>query len=98
MWKDSEVVRRLRRYRSIIEQERYTKYLLAKDIITSLPLDSAVEELWMEHEALSAKHSDYVHQVDCGGERSAPILPTERSFLDLKIELANRILQDCQFC
>jgi putative pyruvate formate lyase activating enzyme len=98
VWKDAEVVRRLKRYRNIIDQERYAKYLLAKDIITSLPLDSHVDELWKEHELLSTKHSEYVQQVDSGGERSAAILPTERSFLDLKIEIANRILQDCHFC
>jgi putative pyruvate formate lyase activating enzyme len=98
VWKDTEVVRRLRRYRSIIDQERYAKYLLAKDIITSLPLDSHTNELWQEHEALSFKHSEYMKQVDSGEARGTEIMPTERSFLDLKIELANRILQDCHFC
>jgi putative pyruvate formate lyase activating enzyme len=98
VWKDAEVVRRLRRYRHIIDQERYAKFLLAKDIITNLPLDSPLDELWKEHGTLSTKHSEYVQQVDSGGERSVEVLQTERSFLDLKIELANRILQDCHFC
>ncbi len=98
VWKDAEVVRRLRRYRHIIDQERYAKYMIAKDIVTSLPLDSSLEDLWIEHHALSAKHSDYVHEVDSGAERHPAILPSARSFLDLKIEIAQRILQDCHFC
>ena len=86
VWKDAEVVRRLRRYRFIIDQERHAKYLLSKDIETSIPLDSSMENLWTEHDALSAKHSEYVRRVDAGGDRAAAG-SSEMSFLDLKYYL-----------
>jgi putative pyruvate formate lyase activating enzyme len=98
VWKDPEVVRRLRRYRSIIDQEKHAKYLLAKDVDADVPLDSPTDELWEEHGHLSVKHLDYVENIDSGTERVVSNSEVESSFLDLKIEIANRILQECHFC
>jgi len=41
VWNDPETIRRLSRYRDIIDQRRWAKYLLAKDIPCEPPLDSS---------------------------------------------------------
>ncbi|MFX0106891.1 MAG: radical SAM protein [Candidatus Hodarchaeota archaeon] len=98
VWNDPETVRRLRRYRSIIENERWAKYLLAGDIACDTPLDAATEDLWTVHFELSREHRKYVDTVDKNGERVSSKKSQELSLIDLKIELAHRILRDCHFC
>ncbi|MFQ5831071.1 MAG: radical SAM protein [Candidatus Thorarchaeota archaeon] len=98
MWKDPETIRRLKRYRGIIDQERTAKYLLGKEVSCGIPLDETIENLWAEHATLSKYHSEYVKQVDSGQDRLSSSEVPEVSFLDLKAELANRVLQECHFC
>ncbi len=98
VWQDSEVVRRLNRYRGIIDGTRWAKYLLAKDIACPSALDESTDRLWSVHADLSNEFTDYVTHVDEGGERRRLDCETTSSFLDLKVELANRILQSCHFC
>jgi len=97
VWKDSETVRRLKRYRSIIDQEKWSKYLLSKDIEFSGDLSGETDDLWSSHAKLSSEHSEYMASVDGKKDHKRdPVSST--SFLDLKTELATRILQDCHFC
>ncbi|RLI60729.1 MAG: pyruvate formate lyase-activating protein [Candidatus Thorarchaeota archaeon] len=96
VWRNSEALRRLERYRGIIDQTRWAKYLLAKDVECPIPLDTSTDKLWAAHDELSRSFAAYVRSVDEGEERRGPADGV--SFLDLKIELANRILQSCHFC
>jgi putative pyruvate formate lyase activating enzyme len=97
-WADPEVVHRLSRYSKIINQQRTAKYLLAKTQACDTPLDSSTEELWNAHKSESERFTKLVEEVDASDEVPGPISPLDRSFLDLKSELANRILADCHFC
>jgi putative pyruvate formate lyase activating enzyme len=97
-WADPEVVRRLSRYRKIINQQLTAKYLLAKTQACDTPLDSSTEELWNAHKSESERFTQLVEEVDASDEVPGPISTLDRSFLDLKSELANRILADCHFC
>ena len=97
VWKNPETLRRLSRYRKIIDGVHWAKYLLAKDIACGISLDSTTETLWQEHEVLSTQFTQYTHDVDEGLERKEPS-SIDSSFLDLKAELTNRILRDCHFC
>ncbi|MFX1369527.1 MAG: radical SAM protein [Promethearchaeota archaeon] len=98
VWNDAETVRRLRRYRGIIDKERWAKYLLAKDVEFSGDMTTNSEELWSLHQDLSEEHTSYMAAVDSNGVRKSEEERPATSFLDLKIELAQRILQDCHFC
>jgi putative pyruvate formate lyase activating enzyme len=98
VWKDSETLRRLQRYRAIIDNRQVAKYILAKKIDSALGLGATTEELWAQHTLLSKRYTEYLRQGNSGRRRvSGEELPAV-SFLDLKVELANRILQDCHFC
>ena len=97
-WSDPEVVRRLSRYRKIIDQERTAKYLLAKTQACDIPLDASTEELWRVHKEDSLKFTKLVEKTDSSEEVPGPVSSLDRNFLNLKIELAHRILADCHFC
>ncbi len=98
VWKDPETVRRLSRYRKIIDNERIAKYLLAKTQSCEIEMTSSTDALWEKHREDSKRFVDYVVKVDSGKITPDLTVPATQSFLDLKIELANRILTDCHFC
>ncbi len=98
VWKDPETVRRLSRYRKIIDNERIAKYLLAKTQSCEIEMPSSTDALWEKHREDSKRFVDYVVKVDSGKITPDLTVPATQSFLDLKIELANRILTDCHFC
>lgn len=97
VWNDPETIHRLSRYRTIIDQERIAKYLLAKGFEVDLDLSLATDELWKHHAKISSEFRKYVSEVDSGTTSPSGQSP-QPSFLDLKIELALRILGACHFC
>ncbi|MFW9919946.1 MAG: 4Fe-4S cluster-binding domain-containing protein, partial [Candidatus Thorarchaeota archaeon] len=96
-WKDPETVRRLSRYRDVIDGKRWAKYLLAKDLPCDTRLDESDQFLWAAHSELHHKFIAYVKHIDSGAQRQEPD-ELQRSFLDLKVELARRIIKDCHLC
>jgi putative pyruvate formate lyase activating enzyme len=98
VWKNPEVLRRLKRYRSIIDDAKTAKYLLSKDMVCEFDKQSTTEELWNEHARLSDEFREYVSAVDSNKSRYNLENAEAASFLDLKIELAQRVLQNCHFC
>lgn len=59
---------------------------------------AATEEMWAQHALLSKRFADYLRSVDGGKRRVSAKDSPGTSFLDLKIGLANRILENCHFC
>jgi putative pyruvate formate lyase activating enzyme len=98
VWQDPETLRRLARYRGIIDQKRTAKYLLAKTMQYDGSLSQATDVLWRDHAELSQNLRGYVEAVDRDGPVHSPVPSSKQNFLDLKVELANRILEDCHFC
>ncbi len=98
VWRDPETQRRLKRYRAIIDDTRWAKYLLARDIACSIALDESTDNLWAEHQRMTTRFSDYIRRVDSGDPRIQAADSSEVSFLHLKSELAQRILRSCHFC
>lgn len=96
VWENPEVLSRLSRYRDIIDKKRWAKYILAKEVPCEKSLDQPLNDLWSLHEEASKNFWDYLESVDSGEEREDQSPST--SFLDLKSEIANRILQSCHFC
>jgi len=88
----------LPRYRSIIDKERFAKYLLAKYVEYEGNLSGPTERLWKDHNDMSVRFREYVQSVDSRDVEPTEEIPPHSNFLDLKVELANRILEDCHFC
>ena len=98
VWNDSETLRRLSRYRAIIDNERVAKYLLAKELECSIELTADLDLLWAEHARLSKEFKSYLAKIDSGQTSRNDSDSVEVSYLDLKSEIALRILSKCHFC
>lgn len=99
VWRDPEVRRRLRWYRSVMLNRTPAKFMTLKTIPAEPGLEEMREdELWrlndrLHHEAVKLFEESFEE-----GFRAEKIEEARPSFLDLKIELAKRILRSCRFC
>jgi putative pyruvate formate lyase activating enzyme len=108
MWKltrpDAEAVlndelakKSLARYFAVMQNEKTAKFMIAKKLPAEFDKNDSLETLWKEHMKRSEEFCKIEHEIDSGKifhEIPAPA----KSFFDLKIEIANRILQHCHFC
>jgi putative pyruvate formate lyase activating enzyme len=90
--------RSLSRYFDIFQDKKLAKFQVAKKIEADFKTRNSVEDLWIMHEELTKKYYELEKQVD-GKEVDVQKLPNpKKSYLDLKIEIANRMLRNCNFC
>jgi len=75
----------LSKYYNILEEKETAKYLQCKHIPIIYNTAEKAKDLWEKHDKTIQK----IKQTD---------VEPGQSFLDLKIELANRIFQECHFC
>lgn len=100
VWHDQEVKRRLGWYYAVMLDRMPSKYLICKKIEASYDSSDSVEieELWMEHSRLASSFRELHRQIASGSIKLEELEAKTPSFLDLKIELVNRILESCIFC
>jgi putative pyruvate formate lyase activating enzyme len=107
MWKianlDAEAVlhdelakRSLARYFDAMQNKKLAKFLIAKRLPAEFNETASLATLWKEHEVLTEDFHKIENKIDTGKEPRFPS-PT-KSYFDLKIEIAHRILQQCHFC
>jgi len=72
-------------YYNILEENGIAKYIQSKHIPTSFKKSESTDELWKKHDTAIKKW-----KLDKA--------ESEQSLLDLKIEIASRIFQNCCFC
>jgi putative pyruvate formate lyase activating enzyme len=75
----------LPRYYRVLENEDRAKFLNIKDVKVDFQKDESLERLWI-------KHKSEINQLNL-----SEIKP-EKSLLDLKIQIARKIFQNCSFC
>ncbi|MEM3398633.1 MAG: radical SAM protein [Nitrososphaerota archaeon] len=99
VWRNEEVVKRLRWYRSVMLNRTPAKFLLLKTIPVEMKLDeTSDEDLWKLNDDL---HEEAVELFNKYFEKRInldDLKIVEPSFLDLKINLAYRMLRKCHFC
>ncbi|MFX1486942.1 MAG: hypothetical protein ACFFBS_07625 [Promethearchaeota archaeon] len=98
VWKDEVVQERLGRYYDIIGDKVPAKFLICKKIETKIDLQEEMSKLWEEHDKLNERFKSFLKDIDKGDLLLQDMATPETSYLDLKTEIANRILQDCHFC
>ncbi len=91
-WESGHVQNALPNYYNIIMGRKQAKYLIAKRLAVDLknPQDISTETLIEIHESMKKEFSSLPTIENLG-------IP-EYSFLDLKIEIAKRVLASCEFC
>jgi putative pyruvate formate lyase activating enzyme len=96
--KESELLRKsLARYFAVSQNKKPAKFQISKKVAAEFDSTHSLEELWKQHTDSTAQFQTLEHQID-SGKNLSDIPQPQKSYLDLKIEIADRILQNCHFC
>jgi putative pyruvate formate lyase activating enzyme len=88
----------LARYFAVMQNEKNAKFLIAKKLPANFSEDMPTDALWQKHTELTNTFQKLEREIDAK-QKSLQSMPVpEKSYLDLKIEIARRILNKCQFC
>ena len=96
--KDKMARKSLARYFSVTQDEKPAKFRIAKKIPAEFGENDSVEELWQKHGILTRKFYKIEREIDTRQKSLRNMLNPEKSYLDLKVEIARRILANCHFC
>ena len=96
--RDDERARKsLARYFAVAQGTKAAKFKVAQKIPAGFSADYSTEKLWREHAKLTDEFHRAEGEVDSRANLDAEVAP-EKSYFDLKLEIASRILQNCHFC
>ena len=98
VWENEEVRERLSHYRAVMRGDRPAKYLVVKKIPVELRGDESEEELWRMHDEKSEEFEEVYEGVVNGSKSLDDLRSPKTSFLDLKIELTRRLIEECRIC
>lgn len=98
VWNDSVVRKRLWRYYEVFNNTLNAKFLIALKVGADVGLDSESGKLWSVHDSTSSVFRGILKRVDLNEVRLEDMDSPKLSYLDLKVELARRILSECHFC
>jgi len=96
--KDKGARASLGRYFAVMEDSRPAKFMIAKKLPADFSEEDGLKKLWETHDRLTEEFYCLEKQVDSRQKSLEDIATPEKSYLDLKIEIANRILEGCHFC
>ena len=95
---DEKCRRSLQRYFAILEGKKYAKFRIAKRIKAAFNPNDSLEKLWSLHDKLTEEFYRIENRIDSGDVKLEELPEANPSYLDLKVEIAKRILEDCRFC
>jgi len=99
VWNDPEVRRRLSWYRSVMLNETPAKFMIVRAVRAPSNIrDLGKEELWRIHDELHQEAEELFKQMYGSGVDEERLKPASPSYLDVKIELARKIMRRCRFC
>ena len=78
----------------MVQGRKRPKYSILKTIPAHFDPDDSTSDLWKLHDKLLEEYPKLEAEEDSGKRRPQPT----KSFLDLKIELAKRIMRGCHLC
>lgn len=88
----------LARYFAVMRGERPAKFLVARRIAAEFGNRDTLESIWRQHARLMGDFEALERRVDLGQGSLCEMPLPEQSLLDLKIEIAARILSHCHLC
>lgn len=98
VWKNPVVRERLSWYYKVMNDEMPAKFMICKKIEVDYDRDSDLKELWKAHEDASKTFDELLEAVKNGDVNFERIPEASKNFLDLKVDIAYRILESCEFC
>ena len=88
----------LARYFDVMENDKPAKFLIAKKLPANFDKRRSLAEMWKIHGQLTEEFYHLEKEIDSRQKRLEELDDPKKSYLDLKIEIANRILEGCHFC
>ncbi len=98
IWKNKEVKSRLKRYYAVMNNKLPAKFQIAKKIEAEDNLKASTKELWRTHKETSEQFRETLMEIDEGKKTIKSLRKPKISYLDLKAEIARRIMENCHFC
>ena len=95
---DELVKKSLSRYFAVVLDEKPAKFMIAKKLGAEFRKSDTTKTLWKEHARVSEDFCRIESEMDRGLIDLQKMPNQERSLLDLKIEIASRILSSCHLC
>jgi putative pyruvate formate lyase activating enzyme len=96
--KDKKARASLARYFDVMEDSKPAKFMVAKKLSADFDKNDSIGKLWETHDRLTEEFYRLEREIDQRKKSLETIANPEKSYLDLKIEIANRILESCHFC
>jgi len=96
--KDKKARMSLGRYFAIVEDDKLANFIIAKKLPANFSKDDSLTKLWQIHDQLTEEFYRIQKEIDTKQRCVEEINVPEPSYLDLKIEIASRILESCHFC
>ena len=87
-------------YLGVIQGDRVPKFLVAKKLSVEEALKStlSIEELWNLHSGLESKFKILYNDINANPSLRREIDSPSHSYLDLKLLIARKILENCHMC
>lgn len=95
---DKKTRNSLARYFDVMENHKLAKFLIAKNLPAVFNKTDSITKLWKIHEKLTKEFYRLEKEIDTRQKHLQELDIPEKSFLDLKAEIANRILENCHLC
>jgi putative pyruvate formate lyase activating enzyme len=81
-----------------MQDDKPAKFTIAKKLPANYSAEDPLDKLWQLHDRLTQEFYNLQKEIDTR-QKTLQNLPTpKQSYLDLKITIANRILESCHFC
>ena len=96
--RDKKARASLARYFDVMEDDKPAKFLIAKKLPANFDKGDSLAKLWKIHDQLTEKFYRLEKEIDSRQKRLEELDDPKKSYLDLKIEIASRILEGCHFC
>ncbi len=95
---DDELAKKsLVRYFAIVKNAKTAKFKIAQKLPAEFGENDFLEEIWKEHAKRTEEFYQFEQEIDRDKNMTAMRTP-EKSYFDLKNEIANKIMQQCHFC
>jgi len=96
--KDQRARSSLARYFNVMEDNSPAKFIISKKLPANFNKSDPTKKLWDLHNQLTEEFCHLEKEIDVQRKSLGDLEDPEKSYLDLKIEIANRILESCHFC
>ena len=96
--KDKGARQSLARYFDVMQNDKPAKFMISKKLPADFDKEDSLEKLWALHDRLTAEYYRLEKEIDTRQKSLEELETPEKSYLDLKNEIAKRILEDCHFC